>query len=116
MNSQVINGGFNQYFTNSAGDFWQEARTGLEQIDAKKSHIILVEVLSFFGPDGPKGEQGDRVLAMSQWSADKTKRLAVLEKLYYADSPTLNRKLAEWVISHKDQFVSSPTTFPSIEK
>jgi hypothetical protein len=84
MEAEVNNGGWEQYFLNSAGDHAHDALRALDAIGAGIAAGILREAMKVFGKDGPPADRGareQRLLALT------TKQRATLDRLstrYYA--------------------------------
>lgn len=57
---EVQNGGFNQYFCNSAGDYWKDVLYGLEAISDKEGLAAFKRVLSIFPNSTPSPEMSER--------------------------------------------------------
>lgn len=66
MQIEVQNGGFDQYFLNSAGDFWQDVLGGLTAIGDERGLARFREVLSIFPNSSPSS---DRFTRQEQLSA-----------------------------------------------
>lgn len=61
MEGEIYNGGFDQYFTNSSGDYYRLALDGLEQMEATYSARLLKEAArAMFGTDYPPDSQSER--------------------------------------------------------
>lgn len=84
MEAEVNNGGWEQYFLNSAGDHAHDAHRALEALGATTAAGILREAMKVFGKDGPPADRGareQRLLALTE------KQRATLDRLstrYYA--------------------------------
>lgn len=75
LEGEVYNGGFDQYFHNSSGDYYFLALDGLVEIEAMQSAHILREAASvLFGSGGPPDNQAERW----QINNSTTRRLADL--------------------------------------
>lgn len=106
---EVRNGGFEQFFINSAGMLWKDALAGFLAIGAKDYAVLLEKALSIF----PNGEahvsktERSKVLR----SVPKQKRTALFEPLeadFYQllDSPDtdLERYRGTYVLEHPGEF------------
>ena len=58
---EVQNGGFHQFFTNSAGDFWKDILHGLQVIGDDDGKTSFLEVLSIFQNSEPSQDRNDRL-------------------------------------------------------
>jgi hypothetical protein len=64
LEADVNNGGFNQYYFNSYGNFARLASPMLRQIGANHMAQIVEEANALFGPAGPAQDQDDRQRAL----------------------------------------------------
>jgi hypothetical protein len=61
LEGEVCNGGFDQYFSNSSGDYYSLALDGLVKIEATQSIQILREAARvLFGSSGPPADRSER--------------------------------------------------------
>ncbi len=60
MQIEVQNGGFDQYFFNSAGDFWPDVSEGLIAIGDERGSERFREVLSIFPDSSPSPDRFTR--------------------------------------------------------
>ena len=60
IDAEVNNGGFAQYYFNSAGDHWQDALRGLAAIGATKRHQIMTATIQKFGQSEPSSVRNTR--------------------------------------------------------
>jgi len=60
LDEEIDNGGFEQYFFNSSGDYWQNALNGLDAIGATKHKNVFVKVIEKFGKSSPSKNCSDR--------------------------------------------------------
>lgn len=73
LEGEVYNGGFDQYFSNSSGDYYRLAVKGLEELRAVHSLKLLREAAeTLFGKEGPPDSQTDRWRIMNS----KARRLS----------------------------------------
>ncbi len=66
LEAEVNNGGFDQYFFNSAGDGAARALAGLQLIGAAKAADIVRRAMAVFGSDGPAPDREARWLQMDR--------------------------------------------------
>src|SRR6266550_1839179 len=57
---EVQNGGFHQYFFNSAGDFWKDGLEGLIAVGDARGLALFGQVLSIFPNATPSGDRFTR--------------------------------------------------------
>ncbi len=58
---EVQNGGFHQFFVNSAGDFWKDVLDGLVAIEDEDGLTLFRQVLSIFPDSSPSESRDDRL-------------------------------------------------------
>jgi len=92
---EVYNGGFHQFFSNSAGDLYADALEGLSQLEAAQALSLLVRAKElFFGVrEVPQDRQDRNDLLPDLESYDST-TLDQLEKAFWSDPDKLSDRLA----------------------
>jgi hypothetical protein len=60
LEGEVNNGGFDQYFFNSAGDHAAAAKIALVSIGALRTAAVLAQAMALFGSSGPSEDQSTR--------------------------------------------------------
>lgn len=113
LEREVNNGGFNQYFWNSSGDFAHQTIQSLKAIGANKTADILQKAIDQF-PNGVVPEdrtERQEIVAQIQASADLVWVECDLEFFSYEDDlSTLN---IEFVRKNKDNFRFNGKNGPS---
>ena len=67
LDGEAYNGGMHQFFFNSAGEFYQQARHGLAMLGAEDSLALLDRATRIlFGADVPARDRGERWAQMPQ--------------------------------------------------
>lgn len=101
LEGEVYNGGFDQYFSNSAGDYFAHAEAGLVELDASDAVRILREAAkTVFGRTPPPEDQAERWKAMERHQGGRrlfSKREAILnalDKQFWDGSEDLADRLA----------------------
>lgn len=84
MEAEVNNGGWEQYFLNSAGDHAHDALRALDAIGATTAAGILREAMKVFGKDGPPADRAARELHLLALTARQRATLDRLSTRYYA--------------------------------
>ena len=74
MAIEVNNGGFDQYFFNSAGDFWKDVFDGLQIIGDERGLASFREVLSIFPQASPSPDRFTRQEQLSALEEQDEKR------------------------------------------
>ncbi|MCA1196685.1 DMP19 family protein [Sphingomonas sp. R647] len=103
LEGEMYNGGFDQYFSNSSGDYYNFAVDGLSAIQAEVSLGLAREAAEvLFGRRGPPPRQEERWRVMSSKTRQLTDvvtrrrraaRLEMLDKQFYEDSDGLSDRL-----------------------
>lgn len=110
MEGEVYNGGFDQYFTNSSGDYYAFALDGLEKMEAANSARILKEAArTMFGTDCPPDSQSERWRIMNSnvrrlaelvTRHHRSAQLDRLSKDFYGDPDHLADRLTAFAEEH----------------
>jgi hypothetical protein len=101
LEGEVYNGGFDQFFSNSSGELFQDAVDGLLELKATESLKLLLRAKEILFPDGePPKDREERWEAMRKFRVkDGTTRpdwdveLDTIDKAYYKDPDKLDDKL-----------------------
>ncbi|MBY6031566.1 DMP19 family protein [Marinobacter daepoensis] len=89
---EVYNGGFNQYFDNSAGGHYRHAELGLIQLGATHSLELLRQAkATLFGAADVPGNRAERFAALDQIA--EPPNLKALNDQFYEDPDALEDKL-----------------------
>lgn len=101
---EVNNGGFGQYFFNSAGNYASDAVAGLCEMGASSAGALLQEAMSAF-PDGtPSPKRSERQSQMEQVESRSKKIWNECDDQFYRlTGPSLERQL-QYVQQHKVAF------------
>lgn len=82
LDAEVRNGGFDQYFFNSAGGDWEAALAGFVAHDPERADILRNAVARFAEPPDPDRKKRQRQLAAA--SKGDTSSFEALDRRYYA--------------------------------
>lgn len=103
LEGEVYNGGFDQFFSNSSGDYYCLAVDGLEELGALSSLSLVKEAAdTIFGKRGPPADQEKRWRIMDAKTRrlsevltryKKTSRLERLDKQFWEDPDQLDDRL-----------------------
>lgn len=104
---EVNNGGFNQWFFNSSGDYVHETIAALDEIGAVKIATIVKQAVSFW-PEGkvPK-DRSARQDILQQIEDSANSDWAKLDNLFYTDGDYLDdysELLIDYVRKNKESF------------
>lgn len=103
LDDEVRNGGFSQYFFNSAGELAGYAVAAAEAVGAPKLARIIEKAVSLFGSDGPATDRDER---MDQLSALSLPALSKLDTRYYDCPNDLRELLPLYAATHAKEFRS----------
>lgn len=103
LNGEVNNGGFGQYFYNSAGDNYQEALAGLNLLGAHRAAEILKRAADVaFDGEAPPTDRNERIRAMSTGDDDYAPWLCEglddLDDAFYDNSDMLKVRLTQFAM------------------
>lgn len=104
LEADVNNGGFDQYFFNSAGDNGAEAFSGLELIGAKKMAGIVQRAMSVFGDEGPAPEREARQEQMDRWGDAEAAILDALDNEFFKYPDPIADLVMKYCLIHKQDF------------
>jgi Domain of unknown function (DUF4375) len=103
LEGEVYNGGFDQFFSNSSGDYFKYALAGLEDIGAERALELLrraKQVLFDFG-DVSSDTEMRRALMCKNSSRSRDSRAEELDELYWKDPDSLGDRLEKYARAHK---------------
>lgn len=109
LDLEVGNGGFHQYFFNSAGAGWSTARDGLDAIGAHGPKAVLDRVLALF--DRPPYEnRKSRSYQLERLETQHPGALSEADRDWYAlyRSEAIEPRLAEYLRAHVDELCVPP--------
>ena len=104
LEAEVNNGGFEQFFTNSAGDNAAETPSALRQIGAAQAAAIVEEAKSVFHSAAPPADRDDRTEALAQLGESATNALNALDARFYEYPDNLEALLRQFVDRNRGQF------------
>ena len=104
LESEINNGGFDQFFYNSSGDYAYEALQALNEIGAKKTANLLNEAYIIF-PKNPIPKQAEsRQILLEKISKETSERWNELEDMFYLQDENIEKLLLEYVRKNKLDF------------
>ena len=108
LDDEVNNGGFNQYFFNSSGQWAMEAIEGFRLIGAEERAELVKAAVDQFFADAPKLKQYYKDHTLESFSESyKHTDLGRLDKRWYA-APDFHLARTKYIRSHPDEFVIPP--------
>ncbi|MDR3157534.1 MAG: DMP19 family protein [Zoogloeaceae bacterium] len=102
---EVCNGGFDQYFHNSSGDYFDSAVEGLRTIGALESlRLLLAAKEVLFGDAAVPVDTGDRRIflaaADSETESNRDEALDALDRAFYEDPDKFADRMREFAKKH----------------
>jgi hypothetical protein len=104
LEREVNNGGFNQYFRNSSGDFANETLKSLEDIKAFTTADILRKAIDQFPNNKVPKVSTDRIKVIDQIEEDANPVWEQLDQKFFEYADNLNALNLDFVRLHKDKF------------
>jgi hypothetical protein len=101
LEAEVNNGGFDQYFFNSSGDFAFYVPEALRKIDACKTAEIVEKANSIFGESGPDTNWDRRINTLQSFGEKYDDFLGELDDLFYEYPHDLYSLLEQYLQSQK---------------
>jgi hypothetical protein len=100
LESEICNGGLNQFFFNSSGQYATETLDSLRKIGATRTLSILEKAISFW-PDFfvPKDTTTRRQELIEKIEQVADSEWTKLDKVYYQDEDKITEKLFQFIIS-----------------
>ena len=109
MDSDIINGGLHQFFTNSSGDFAEEAKRGLNEIGANRVLCVLQKASAVLPGRVVPTERDARYEVLEQQEEREGEQVwerwdALSREYDQAAQEELHARLLEWVRDHHEEF------------
>jgi HEAT repeat protein len=111
LEMEVNNGGFAQYFFNSAGDHCRDARRGLEILGAVRTEGLLRQAMGLFWPDGPPRDQTARRERLSRLINKDPDAFSDLDSRFFEDADHLFVLQMKYAAHHADHFGGEAGSF-----
>ncbi len=100
LESEVNNGGFHQFFLNSAGDFYLETLSALDCIGAQFTRRLLLSAADLvFSGKSPQGINR-REYMLNELSEKLTGQLYELDKKFYAYQDNIEQLVNIYLTTH----------------
>lgn len=106
LEAEVNNGGFHQYYFNSAGDHALAAPAALLRIGARRAAALVREANEAFPEPGPSPQRETRIQQLEQLPAEG--RFEQLDDRFYQYPEDLQRLLAAFARAHRADLPSVP--------
>ena len=104
LEREVNNGGFNQYFINSSGNYAHETILSLKAIGADKTASILQQAIDQFPNKTVPKDRDERTEIVEQIEEVADEVWDELDQKFYKYEDDLNTLNIEYVKKHKDFF------------
>lgn len=105
LEREVNNGGFEQFFFNSSGDFAHETVESLRAIGAEHTAALVSEAISEFPESSvPKATATRRALMLELWPDSANSKCAQLDDLFFEYQDNLNSLNLAFVAAHRSEF------------
>jgi hypothetical protein len=104
LEAEVNNGGFDQYFFNSAGDLAEHTPAALEAIGASHTAEIVRQANRLFGRGGPSPERNKRQKQLESLPATASNEFDRLDEAFYEYEDDLETMLKAYTRKHKKEF------------
>ncbi len=101
LEAEINNGGFDQFYSNSAGDFAIETVNALEEIGAAHTAEIVGRVNALFDSVTPPRDREEREEALEGIRVDHEDDLEELDNVFYEYKDNLSDLLNAFVIKHR---------------
>ena len=99
LEAELNNGGFNQFFFNSAGDFTTESVEALRTIGADQTAMLLEQAADVFRPVTPSPNWSERQAQVNAFTEAQNATLESLDRMFDAYRDNLSRLLANFMES-----------------
>lgn len=83
LETEVNNGGFNQFYYNSAGDIANEVVHSLNEIGAPKTAQIVLEANRLFGDFGPPSKREERQVRLEEIELSFEEEFEAVDARFY---------------------------------
>lgn len=103
LEAEVNNGGFEQYFHNSAGDNSHRIIAALQSIGANLTAKIVKQAIDVFGPGGPPADQSKRQEAIEALSEEQKEVWNKLDTEFFGYPNNLTGLLHDFVMKNRSQ-------------
>lgn len=107
IEAEINNGGFDQYFINSSGDFAQDTVASLKKIGAQKTADLLQSANAQFGPSGPPKDRKarlDLIESMEESGSDYQDYFEDLDTQFYKYEDDLSQLMYDFFQKHRSEF------------
>lgn len=107
LESEVNNGGFDQYFSNTSGDLARHVEAALDAIGARRTRSIVRQAIDAVGRevlDEDREQREERLLALDDERRD---HLEKIDQLYFGYPDDVTKLLYVYVQRHKAEIAGT---------
>ena len=104
LEREINNGGFNQYFVNSSGNFAHETILSLQAVGANKTADILIQASNQFPEKKVPKDRDARIEKVEQIESAANDIWEDLDQKFFAYQEDLNSLNLDFVKKYKDNF------------
>lgn len=102
LEGEVYNGGFDQFFSNSSGDYYEEALRGLNELGAAECRRLLIAAKELlFGAGDVPPTQSERQRRMASGTSVRERKLDDLDRQFGIEASALRDLTAKFAHTHK---------------
>lgn len=105
LKGEVDNGGFDQFFFNSSGDYACHTPDALRRIHADEVALIVERGLGLFPDSRPAEDRDIRIEQLDGLSEAAKEQLSDLDSDFGRESESLDRLLSEYVEQYQSEFI-----------
>ena len=106
LQSEVMNGGFDQYFVNSSGNHWEKAITACETIGAVQTAGLLRKAVQAYGCELPADQQEREEAIESHAKDGYEEELDALDSVFYTYEENVDALIFDYCQQHQKMFFS----------
>ncbi len=107
LEAEVNNGGFDQYFSNTSGDYARHVEAALTAIGAKRMQKIVRQAIDTVGEEVLSEDQEQRQERLLALDEDKLEKLEKIDQLYFAYPDNVTKLLYAYVQKNKAQIAGA---------
>ena len=104
LEMEVNNGGFHQYYWNSAGDHALETVHALRALGAHHTESLLVGANALFGEEGPSADRNHRWRQLDSLGEQATSLWFELDGAFFEYKDNLSALAARFIRGHREGF------------
>jgi hypothetical protein len=101
LEAEVNNGGFDQYFFNSAGDNARDVPEAFSRIGAPQTAALVRKAIALFPPPGPSPDRATRIQQLE--GLPSRGQFESFDERFYKSPENLERLLAAFARTHRDE-------------